>query len=126
MTSQPTNAPRRFNPSGEAWLPILHEDRDGWAITVLYSNTQLAHELGKTTDWVVVYYDRDGEEGRATVVTEIRGPRRERRVVRGRERECAEHYRTAGLSVMPGPAHPPGAAGSRRTCDSASPPETHR
>lgn len=87
-------APRRFNPSGEAWLPILHEDRDGWAITVLYSNTQLAHELGKTTDWVVVYYDRDGEEGRATVVTETRGPLRGRRVVRGREPECDERYRT--------------------------------
>jgi hypothetical protein len=91
----PRIAPRRFNPSGEAWLPIFHEDRDGWTMTVLYSNTQLAHELGKTGDWVVVYYDRDGEEGRATVVTEIRGPLRGRRVVRGRERDCADHYRTA-------------------------------
>ena len=91
-------APRRFNPAGEAWLPILHEDRDGWAFTVLYSNTQLAHELGKTADWVVVYYDRGGEEGRATVVTETREPLRGHRVVRGRERECAEHYGTTDRS----------------------------
>jgi hypothetical protein len=78
-------APRRMNPEGEAWLPILHEEREGWHFTVLFSNTPLAHQLGKTRDWVVIYYERDGVEGRATVVTETRGPMRGRRVVRGRE-----------------------------------------
>jgi hypothetical protein len=80
--------PRRFNPEREAWLPVLHVERDGWSLTALYSNTALAHELGRTRDWVVIYGERDGEEDRATVVTETAGPERGRRVVRGREREC--------------------------------------
>ena len=40
-----TIAPERFNPEGEAWLPILNGARDGWAFTALYSNTKLAHDL---------------------------------------------------------------------------------
>jgi len=80
--------PRRFNPEREAWLPVLHVERDGWSLTALYSNTALAHELGRTRDWVVIYGERDGEEDRATVVTETAGPERGHRVVRGREREC--------------------------------------
>jgi hypothetical protein len=83
-------APRRFNPTGEAWLPVLHTDRNGWHITALYSNTATAHALGRTHDWVVLYYDRDGDESQATVVTEQRGPLTGRRVVRGREAECAD------------------------------------
>lgn len=35
----PTIAPRRFNPKGEAWLPVLHAKRAGWHFTALYSNT---------------------------------------------------------------------------------------
>jgi hypothetical protein len=81
--------PRRFNPTGEAWLPVLHAERDGWSVTALFSNTALAHELGRTRDWVVLYAERDGDEDRATVVTETAGPQRGRRVVRGREAECA-------------------------------------
>ena len=72
--SLPTIAPRRFNPSGEAWLSILHTERDGWHFTVLFSNTARAHELGRTSDWVVVYfYDDHHQEGQHTVVTETRG-----------------------------------------------------
>jgi putative hydrolase len=90
----PRIAPRRFNPSGEAWLPILHTDRDGWHFTALYSNTARAHELGRTYDWVVLYfYDGEHEEGQHTIVTETRGPQEGRRVVRGREPECARYYR---------------------------------
>jgi DNA polymerase (family X) len=86
----PVIAPRRFNPSGEAWLPILHTERDGWHFTGLFSNTARAHELGKTRDWVVLYfYDGDHQEGQQTVVTETHGPMKGRRVVRGREAECA-------------------------------------
>jgi Holliday junction resolvasome RuvABC DNA-binding subunit len=86
-------APRRFNPSGEAWLPVLHAQRAAWHFTALYSNTARAHELGKTKDWVVVYYyDDDHVEGQCTVVTETSGHLKGRRVVRGREHECAEHY----------------------------------
>ena len=85
-------APKRFNPEGEAWLPIMHAERDGWSFTALYSNTARAHDLGKTHDWVVLYYDRDGEEGQATVVTEPHGPLQGERVVRGREEECQRYY----------------------------------
>lgn len=84
-------APRRFNPEHEAWLPIMHGDRDGWSFTAMFSNTELAHRLGRTDDWVVVFFhEPHGPEGQATIVTEHRGPLRGLRVVRGRERECRE------------------------------------
>ena len=82
-------APRRFNPSGEAWLPVLHTARESWYFTALYSNTARAHRLGMTRDWVVVVYELDGHEGQCTVVTEHAGPRKSQRVVRGRESESA-------------------------------------
>jgi len=85
-------APKRFNPSHRTWLPIMHAERDGWDLTALYSNTARAHELDKTHDWVVIYYDRDGDKGQATVVTETSGPLEGKRVVRGREAECRRHY----------------------------------
>jgi hypothetical protein len=81
-------APRRFNPSGEAWLPILHTQRDDWHFTALFSNTAQAHDLGKTDDWVVLYFHTDhGPEAQSTVVTETSGPMEGYRVVRGREAE---------------------------------------
>ena len=85
-------APRRFNPERKGWLPIMHTEREGWAFTALFSNSALSHELRMTHDWVVLYYERDGEEGQCTVVTERRGPLAGRRVVRGREAECGAHY----------------------------------
>jgi len=86
-------APKRFNPSNEAWLPILHTERDAWQFTALYSNTALAHSLGRIRDWVVVYYHTDSfAEGQRTVVTETQGTLKGKRVVRGRERECEEYY----------------------------------
>ena len=87
-----TIAPRRFNPGGKSWLPIMHSDREGWHFTALYSNTARAHELKKTRDWVVVYFERDGREGQCTVVTEHSGPLKGRRVVRGREKACRAYY----------------------------------
>ena len=84
----PKIAPKRFNPEGKAWLPILHAERDGWHFTALFSNTARAHDLGKTNDWVVIYfYDDDHQEGQCTVVTETHGPMEGERVVRGREVE---------------------------------------
>jgi predicted flap endonuclease-1-like 5' DNA nuclease len=85
-------SPRRFNPANEAWLPIMETERDGWQLKALFSNTQRAHELGRTRDWVVIYYHRDGDHGQATVVTSRAGQLRELRVVRGREPECRRHY----------------------------------
>lgn len=87
-------APRRFNPEGKAWLPILHTARGDHQYTALYSNTGLAHELGKTDDWVVLYRDDGYGERQATVVTETRGPLEGRRVVRGRESECRSYYQS--------------------------------
>jgi len=85
-------APKRFNPEGKAWLPILHTGRADWHFTVLFSNTAQAHKLNKTDDWVVIFYEKDGVEDQATVVTEIRGDLKGKRVVRGREQECKKYY----------------------------------
>ena len=93
-------APRRMNPEGKAWLPVLHTRFGPWHFTALFSNTERAHEMHRTRDWVVVYFsDRDGEEGQFTVVTERRGTLTGRRVVRGREPECARYYRAATTSA---------------------------
>ncbi|MFO7897483.1 MAG: helix-hairpin-helix domain-containing protein [Planctomycetota bacterium] len=88
----PRIAPKRFNPQGETWLPILKTREGGWAFTALFSNTARAHELGRTHDWVVIHFGRDGEEDQCTVVTGRSGELNGRRVVRGRESECIEYY----------------------------------
>jgi hypothetical protein len=85
----PRIAPRRFNPEGLAWLPILETREGGWTCRALFSNTAQAHALGRTRDWVVIFFDRAGETHQCTVVTETRGPRKGQRVVRGRENEGA-------------------------------------
>lgn len=89
-------APRRFNPQGAAWLPVLHTMRDERHYTALYSNTARAHELGRTRDWVVIYVDGGRGERQYTVVTATRGVLKDKRVVRGREEECFTHYRAVG------------------------------
>jgi hypothetical protein len=85
-------APQRFNPTGEAWLPVLHTERGSHHYTGLYSNTARAHELGMTHDWVVIYRDDHGGHGQWTVLTSRYGPLRGRRIVRGREAECQAFY----------------------------------
>ena len=92
----PRIAPRRFNPKREAWLPILHTQRGPRHYTALFSNTARAHSLGRTHDWVVLYCDGDRGERQWTVVTDLAGVLRGRRVVRGREPECLEHYEPFG------------------------------
>jgi DNA polymerase (family 10) len=91
-------APRRFNPNNEAWLPVLNTKREGWDFTALYSNTSQAHQLGKTDDWIVIYYERDGKERQQTVVTETKGPLKGQRVVRGREAENRQYYQAKRAS----------------------------
>jgi len=87
----PLIAPKRFNPGGKPWLPVMHAQRGEWHFTALFSNTARAHQLGHTHDWVVIYfYDGDHREGQCTVVTETRGALAGRRVVRGRELEGAK------------------------------------
>ena len=89
-------APRRFNPTDKAWLPVLKTRMNGFRYRLLYSNTAVAHRAGKSHDWVVVYFEHDGARGQCTVVTEERGAMAGLRVVRGREAECARYY---GLGI---------------------------
>ena len=88
----PKIAPRRFNPERRPWLPILHASRGHRHYSVLFSNTARAHRWGKTSDWVVLYCDHESQDGQWTVVTSGDGPMQGRRIVRGREDECARHY----------------------------------
>jgi hypothetical protein len=89
----PTIAPRRFNPQGQAWLPVLHSRHGSWHFTALYSNTARAHELDRVRDWVVIYAeDEDHHERQYTAVTATAGPLAGQRVVRGREAECRAWY----------------------------------
>jgi DNA polymerase (family 10) len=87
-----TIAPRRFNPTGAAWLPIMHATRGERHYTVLYSNTARAHLLDRVRDWVVIFRDDHVGRGQWTVVTARNGSLKGRRVVRGREPECGQHY----------------------------------
>jgi putative hydrolase len=92
----PLIAPRRFNPEHTAWLPVLHTERGRWHFTALFSNTAKAHELGRTNDWVVIYFhDDDHREAQRTVVTETHGALTGRRVIRGQEADCATYYAAA-------------------------------
>jgi putative hydrolase len=92
-------APKRFNPEGKAWLPILHTTRDDWHFTALFSNTARAHKLGRTDDWVVLYYyDDEHREGQCTIVTETHGAMEGKRVVRGREAETRRAQRQKSAS----------------------------
>jgi hypothetical protein len=96
----PRITPRRFNPTGEAWLSVLHTERHGRHYTALFSNTARAHESGAIRDWVVIYRDDDAHSGSWTVITASFNPLRGRRVVRGRENECRQHYaETEGIGV---------------------------
>jgi len=92
-------APKRFNPEGEAWLPVLHTQRGERHYTALFSNTARAHQMGATQDWVVLYWDGERDEHQCTVITSRWGPLKGKRIVRGREIECGEHYQTAGENV---------------------------
>lgn len=102
-------APRRFNPNREAWLPILHTQRGQRHYSALFSNTAHAHEMKKTKDWVVIYYDGPGGDRQSTVITSQRGPLTGKRIVRGREDECTKHYAALALEFDPA-GHPHAAA----------------
>lgn len=88
----PKITPKRFNPGGERWLPILRAKRDRWQFTLLFSNTARAHERNKTHDWVVVYFEQHGTQDQCTVITAESGPLKGKRIVRGREEECRQYY----------------------------------
>lgn len=96
----PRVAPRRFNPTAEAWLPILHTQRGDWHFTALYSNTSRAHQMGTTHDWVVIYRDDDTGHGRWTVISSLYGRTRGQRIVVGREDECEQYYREQPKTML--------------------------
>lgn len=84
----PLIAPERFNPSGDRWLPVLHTRRGSHRYTALFSNTERAHRLGRTRDWVVIYVRDGAGEHQYTVITSTHGRLRGHRVVAGHERQC--------------------------------------
>jgi DNA polymerase (family X) len=94
--------PRHFNPTGEAWLPVLHTQRGERHYTALFSNTARAHQLSMTHDWVVLYYDGGRGEGQCTLITSQRGRLKGKRIVRGREAECVPFYQGRPAPVAPG------------------------
>ena len=88
----PRIAPRSFNPTCAAWLPVLHTERGDRHYTALFSNTSRAHELGTVHDWVVIYRDDKDAHGRWTVITANYGYLQGRRIVCGRDQECEHFY----------------------------------
>lgn len=97
----PRVAPKRFNPTGAAWLPILRTDRGGRHFLAHFDNSARSHERGHVADWVVIYCTDKARFGRSLVLTAPSGPLRGRRVVKGRERECQEHDRDTGWVQLP-------------------------
>jgi len=63
----------------------MNTTKKGWDITALFSITAHAHDPEKTHDWVILYYEKGDIEGQATVVTEAKGSREGKRMVRERE-----------------------------------------
>lgn len=89
-------APHRFNPTKEAWLPIFHTQRGARHYTALFSNSAMAHQLKKTQDWVLLYCDDGSGERQCTVITSHQAPFMGKRIVRGREKDCASYYQSRG------------------------------
>jgi len=108
-------APRRFNPTHEVWLPVLHSQRGERHYTALFSNTARAHQLGKTRDWVILYYDDGTWERQCTVITAQRDPLKGRRIARGRESECEAYYDALSHQLSAPPPVPPPGRGKEQT-----------
>jgi len=94
-------APKKHNPEGKAWLPVWHTERGERHYTVLYSNTERAHRLNTTRDWVVIFRDDPESHDRWTVITARFGKLKGCRIVRGREAECEAIYLRPGKSETP-------------------------
>lgn len=120
-------APKRFNPTGQAWLPVLHTHRGEREYTALFSNTARAHQLARTRDWVILYHDRGGGERQCTVITSRQGPMKGKRIVRGREDECLRYYEMIGAADSMG-ASATGATlgGPRKTLEAPRVTAPHR
>jgi putative hydrolase len=91
----PRVSPRRFNPGGSAWLPILTVVRHGHRYCAMYSNTARSHQLHHHNDWVTIYRPLKAVFGVWTVITSRYGRLRGKRIVSGRVGECGEYYQRA-------------------------------
>jgi DNA polymerase (family 10) len=94
----PRITPKRFNPTHEPWLPVLHTERGQTHYTALFSNTARAHELGMVHDWVVIYRDDHNGAGQWTILTAHYGPLKGKRIAPGREAECETYYASTSES----------------------------
>lgn len=60
--------------------------------TAFFSNTARAHQMNRTRDWVIIYYDDGAGERQCTVITSRHGALTGKRIVRGEEEACAAYY----------------------------------
>jgi hypothetical protein len=67
---------------------------------LLRSSAARAHEVNKTQDWVVLFYDGPSGEHQCTVITSEFGQFEGKRIVRGRERECREYYQALNRTAL--------------------------
>ena len=108
-------APKRFKPTGEAWLPVLHTVRGPWHFTALFSNTTLAHRLGRTADWVVIYFP-----AYRPIIDPAWAILKASRIAPSREHEARGHAEVAGGGVRGAPTAgdrlAPGRDDLRRDC----------
>jgi hypothetical protein len=88
----PMTAPKRFNPTGGAWLPVLRCKRNGREFVAHFANTARSHRLGRFREWVVITCETKEAFGQWTVVTAHRGDLSGKRLVMHREAACREHY----------------------------------
>jgi Holliday junction resolvasome RuvABC DNA-binding subunit len=88
----PMATPRLFNPTGRAWLPILHTTRGNRRFTAHFVNTARSHQTGTFHDWVVITCDTKQKYGQWTVITSTRGSLKNKRIVMHREPECRRYY----------------------------------
>ena len=77
-------------------LKLYYSQQFRLAPYTVLMDPERAHELGRTHDWVFLYFDGRGVERQGTVITAQRGPLRGLRIVRGREEECLDHYARGG------------------------------
>ena len=59
--------------------------------------------MNKTKDWVVIYYDDAAGKRQCTVITSGRGPLTGKRIVPGREEDCARYYRKRKVELQRAP-----------------------
>jgi DNA polymerase (family X) len=88
----PFTAPRLFNPTGGAWLPVLRTERAGRTFVAHFANSARSHQLGRFREWVVITCESKHAFGQWTIVTAHRGTLCGKRLVMHREQDCRQYY----------------------------------